>query len=150
MKEKVLLIDDEADFVETLAARMRNRDMVVTTTTSAVEALERDDMDTYDAIILDLQMPHMDGLTALEKIKQRNPKLQVILLTGQATVEKGVRAMKMGAMDLMEKPADIEALSRNIKEASNRKMVLVKEESEEKIKEIMSQFDVGLSVSTNC
>ena len=150
MKEKVLLIDDEADFVETLAARMRNRDMVVTTTTSAVEALERDDMDTYDAIILDLQMPHMDGLTALEKIKQRNPKLQVILLTGQATVEKGVRAMKMGAMDLMEKPADIEALSRNIKEASNRKMVLVKAESEEKIKEIMSQFDVGLSVSTNC
>ncbi|MBM9538300.1 response regulator [Desulfobulbus alkaliphilus] len=150
MSEKILLIDDEAEFVETLAARMRTRDMSVTTANSAVEALDRDDMDTYDAIILDLQMPEMDGLTALEKIKQRNPKLQVIMLTGQATVEKGVRAMKMGAVDLLEKPADMEELNRRIKEASNRKMVLVREESEDKIKEIMSQFEVGLSVSSNC
>lgn len=150
MNEKVLLIDDESEFVETLATRMRTRNMTVTTTNSAVEALNRDDMDTYDAIVLDLQMPEMDGLTALEKIKQRNPKLQVILLTGQATVEKGVRAMKMGALDLMEKPADIEELNRKIKEASKQKMVLVRAESEDKIKEIMSQFDVGLSVSSNC
>jgi DNA-binding NtrC family response regulator len=150
MNEKVLLIDDESEFVETLATRMRARNMEVTTTNSAVEALARDDMDTYDAIILDLQMPEMDGLTALEKIKQRNPKLQVIMLTGQATVEKGVRAMKMGALDLLEKPADIEELNRKIKEASNQKMVLVRKDSEETIKEIMSQFEVGLSVSSNC
>ncbi len=137
MGERILLIDDEAEFVETLAARMRTRKMEVTTAFSAVEALNRDDVDTYDAIVLDLQMPEMDGLAALEKIKLRNPKLQVILLTGKATVEKGVQAMKKGAMDLLEKPADIEELTRKIKEAGTRKMVLVREESEAKIKEIM-------------
>ncbi len=137
MGEKILLIDDEAEFVETLAARMRNRDMEVNTAFSAIEALDRDDVDTYDAIVLDLQMPEMDGLAALEKLKQRNPKLQVILLTGKATVEKGVQAMKKGALDLLEKPADIEELTRKIKEAGSRKMVLVREESEAKIKEIM-------------
>ncbi len=137
MEEKILLIDDEAEFVETLAARMRARKMTVTTATSAVEALGRDDVDAYDAIVLDLQMPGMDGLAALEEIKKRNPKLQVILLTGKATVEKGVKAMKMGAMDLLEKPADIEELTEKIKEAGGRKMVLVKEASENEIKEII-------------
>lgn len=137
MEEKVLLIDDEAEFVETLAARMRSRQMTVNTATSAAEALNRDDVGSYDAIVLDLQMPDMDGLAALEKIKKRNPELQVILLTGKATVEKGVQAMKMGAMDLLEKPADIEELTKKIKEAGGRKMLLVKEASENEIKEII-------------
>ncbi|ADH87173.1 response regulator [Desulfurivibrio alkaliphilus] len=137
MAEKILLIDDEAEFVETLAARMRSRQMEVSTATSAVEALQREDVDSYDAIVLDLQMPGMDGLAALEEIKKRNPQLQVILLTGKATVEKGVQAMKMGAMDLLEKPADIDELTRKIKEAGARKMVLVTAASESQIKEII-------------
>ncbi|MDF1614304.1 response regulator [Desulfurivibrio dismutans] len=137
MAEKILLIDDEAEFVETLAARMRSRQMEVSTATSAAEALQREDVDSYDAIVLDLQMPGMDGLAALEEIKKRNPQLQVILLTGKATVEKGVQAMKMGAMDLLEKPADIEELTRKIKEAGDRKMVLVTAASEKQVKEII-------------
>lgn len=137
MSEKILLVDDEKDFVETLAERMRSRDMGVSTATSATDALEMINEKSFDAIVLDLQMPGMDGLEALKVIKEKNPNLQVILLTGQATVEKGIEAMKLGAMDLLEKPADIDTLTEKIKKASAQKMVLVNEETEKKLKEIM-------------
>ena len=91
---------------------MKNRDIDVTTTSSAKDALGLVASGSYDAIILDLQMPEMDGLQTLEKLKAINPDLQVILLTGHATVEKGVQAMKLGASDVMEKPADIQSADR--------------------------------------
>ena len=87
-------------------------------------------------IVLDLQMPGMDGIQALEALKQRKPDLQVILLTGHATVRKGVEAMKLGAMDLLEKPADINALTEKIKKARAQKMILVEKNAEAKIREI--------------
>ncbi|MBA3016260.1 MAG: response regulator [Proteobacteria bacterium] len=137
MAEKILLIDDEKDFVETLAARMRSRDMDVSTSTSAKEALAQFDTEAFDAVVLDLQMPDMDGLEALRRLKEKNPNIQVILLTGQATVEKGIQAMKLGALDLLEKPASIETLTEKIKAAKANKMVLVRAESEQKIKDII-------------
>ena len=137
MTEKILLVDDEKEFVETLAERMRARGMEVATATSAPDALILSDKESFDAIVLDLQMPEMDGLEALKRFKEKNPDIQVILLTGRATVEKGVQAMKLGALDLLEKPTDIETLSRKIKDASARKMVLVNKATEQKIHDIM-------------
>lgn len=139
MNEKILLVDDEKDFVEALAERMRTRGMQVDTATSAREALEKVEAGAFDAVVLDLKMPGMDGLEALRILKARDPKVQVILLTGQATVQKSVEAMKLGAMDLLEKPADIETLTREIKEAHAQKLVMVSREAEEKIREIMSK-----------
>ena len=92
MAEKILLVDDEADFLEALSERMRARGMQVATSRSAQEALETVEEGAFDAVVLDLQMPGMDGLEALRILKQKDPKLQVILLTGHATVEKGVEA----------------------------------------------------------
>ena len=137
MSDRILLIDDEEDFLETLAERMRSRDMEVSTCTSAIDALQEIDEKSFDAIVLDLQMPEMDGLEALKHIKEKNPNLQVILLTGQATVEKSIEAMKLGALDLLEKPADIEMLTEKIKKASSEKMILVNKENEDKIKKII-------------
>jgi DNA-binding NtrC family response regulator len=138
MTPKVLLVDDEKEFIETLSERMRNRDMDVSTATSAAEALQLAREHSYDAIVLDLMMPEMDGLEALKALKARNPELQVILLTGQGTVAKGIEAMKLGAMDFLEKPADIETLTAKIKKAQARKMVIVEKQLEEKIKHIMN------------
>lgn len=138
MAEKVLLIDDEKDFLDVMAERMRNRGMEVTTASSPLEALELVARESFDAIILDLQMPEMDGLEALEKIKAKKPELQIILLTGHATVQKGVEAMKLGAMDLLEKPANLSDLTAKIKAASSQRMLLVEKASEEKIKKILT------------
>lgn len=137
MTEKVLLVDDEEDFIEALAERMRSRGMEVSSTTSPIDALKKAEAESYDAVILDLMMPEMDGLETLRVLKEKNPDLQVILLTGQATVEKGVEAIKMGAMDLMEKPADLKTLTEKIKKAHAKKMIIVEEKTTERIKTII-------------
>ena len=137
--ERVLLVDDEKEFLEIMAERMEARDMNVTTTTSPKEALIKAQEESYDAVILDLMMPEMDGLETLKELKKKNPDLQVILLTGHATVQKGVEAMKLGATDLLEKPADLKILTEKIKKAHTKKMVLVQKKSEEKIKHILAQ-----------
>ncbi|MDX2440123.1 MAG: response regulator [Desulfobacterales bacterium] len=137
MEEKILLVDDEKDYIEALGERMKNRGMNVSTTTSAKDALKRVEEEPYDAIILDLQMPGMDGIEALKAIKKKNPDMQVILLTGHATVEKGIEAMKLGAMDLIEKPANIEVIAKKIKKAQANKMILVEKKTEEKIRKIL-------------
>ncbi len=137
--EKVLLVDDEKDFLETMSERMRARDMNVTTTTSPTEALKKVQEESYDAIILDLMMPEMDGLETLKELKKKNPDIQVILLTGHATVQKGVEAMKLGAVDLLEKPADIAVLTEKIKKAHAKKMILVEKKAEEKIRHILAE-----------
>jgi DNA-binding NtrC family response regulator len=138
MSEKVLLIDDEQDFLSVMSERMESRDMRVTTATSAKEALEQVEKESFDAVILDLMMPEMDGLETLKILKKKNPELQVILLTGHATVEKGIEAMKLGAMDLVEKPADLTTLTEKIKKAQAQKMIIVEKQNEERIKKIIS------------
>ncbi|NLX18351.1 MAG: response regulator [Desulfobulbus sp.] len=137
MSEKVLLIDDEQDFLEVMAERMQNRDIDVTTATSAKNGLDLALQENFDAIILDLQMPEMDGMEALKKLKSIDPDLQIILLTGHGTVEKGVQAMKLGAADFLEKPADMQELTEKIKKAHARKVMLVEKETEAKIRSIL-------------
>jgi len=137
MDERILLIDDEQDFMDALADRMRDRGMQVSTTTSPIEALKKADQENFDAIILDLMMPEMNGLETLTRLREKNPDLQIILLTGHATIEKGVEAMKLGAVDFLEKPIDIQALNAKIKEAKAQKMLLVEKRTEEIIKNIL-------------
>ncbi len=140
MSEKVLLVDDEKEFLEVMSERMSARGMEVTTAGSAEKALSILEKKSFDAIIMDFQMPEMDGMEALKAIKDKNPELQIILLTGYATVEKTVEAMKVGATDFLEKPADIEALSNKIKKAKAEKMLIVEKQAEDKIKDILQRY----------
>jgi len=137
MAEKVLLVDDEQDFLDSLAERMRARGMDVSTTTSAEEAIKKAETESFDAIVLDLMMPEMDGIEVLQAIKEKRPDVGIILLTGYATLDKGIEAMKMGAMDFVEKPADLKVLSEKIKEARAQKMVLAEKRIQEKVKRII-------------
>jgi DNA-binding NtrC family response regulator len=139
MSEKVLLVDDEVDFLDTLSERMRTRGMEVSTSSSGAEALKKVEQESYDVIILDLMMPGVDGLEALKILKEKRPELQVILLTGHASVEKGIEAMKLGAMDFLEKPADLSQLTEKIKKAQAKKMLIVEKQTEEKIKKLLEE-----------
>lgn len=140
MTEKVLIVDDEEDFLEIMAERMRARDMEVTTCLSAEEAINKIKEESFDAILLDFMMPGMDGMRALKEIKVKNPESQIILLTGHATIEKSVEAMKLGAADFLEKPADIEALEKKIKDAKAKRMVIVEKQLEDRIKDVIRRF----------
>ena len=142
MSEKVLLVDDEKEFLEVMSERMEARGMKVTTAETAEQALAIIKKESFDAIVMDFQMPGMDGMEALKTIKSKKPELQIILLTGYATVEKTVEAMKVGATDFLEKPADIEALAEKIKKAKAEKMLIVEKQTEEKIKDILQRHGV--------
>jgi DNA-binding NtrC family response regulator len=117
MKIKVLLVDDEQDFIESLAQRLEIRDIEVTTATSGDEALDFIKKDDFDVIILDVQMPGKDGVETLKEIKQIKPIPQVIMLTGHATVQSAVNGMKIGAYDFLMKPTDTEKLVEMINKA---------------------------------
>ena len=84
-------------------------------------------------------MPGMDGLEVLARMKERQPDLQVVLLTGHATVQKGVEAMKQGALEFLEKPIDFAKLAEIILEAKAEKMVLVEKETESRIRTILAE-----------
>jgi DNA-binding NtrC family response regulator len=89
---------------------------------------------------MDFMMPEMNGIEALKAIKEKNPEMQIILLTGHATVEKTVEAMKAGAMDLIEKPADLDALSEKIKSAHNQKALIVAKKDQDRVIEMLKKF----------
>lgn len=117
MSAKVLLVDDEIDFLDIMAERMSARGMDVSTAGSAEDALKMVIAESYDAVIMDLMMPEMDGFKALKLFKQSRPELSIILLTANVPEEKCREAIKLGALDVIEKPADLNLLTQKIKEA---------------------------------
>ena len=121
MRIRVLLVDDEEDFVETLAQRLEVRDFEVATALSGAEALERLEEREIDVVILDLQMPGVDGIQVLRQIKERKPLIEVIMLTGHATVQTAIDGMKLGAFDFLIKPTETEELLEKIARAFGRK-----------------------------
>jgi DNA-binding NtrC family response regulator len=140
MEAKILLVDDEKDFLEVMRERLETRGYSVATAISAAEALQKIKTDFFDAVILDLQMPGMDGLEALQQMKAKRPELQVILLTGHASVEKGVEAIKLGAMDFVEKPADLDALGQKIEKAKEQKMLIVEKADQKRVLDALKRY----------
>ena len=103
-------MDDEIDFLDVMAFRMRSRGIEVTTAESASKALSILKKKTFDTIVMDFQMPNMDGITALKIIKAKNPEIQIIMLTAYATGDKTAEAINAGASHFLEKPADLDVI----------------------------------------
>jgi DNA-binding NtrC family response regulator len=122
MIAKVLLVDDESPFVEALSKRLTMRELQVSIALSGPEALEKlaHDLST-DVVVLDVKMPGMDGIETLKAIKARYPLIEVIMLTGHATVESAIDGMKVGALDYLMKPCDMDVLMAKVREAKNKK-----------------------------
>lgn len=135
--DRVLLVDDEVEFVETLAERMRARGLEVVTATNGADAVLLTDRESFDAVVLDLAMPGMDGIETLEHMLRRQPDLQVMLLTGQATIQKAVEATRLGAIEVFEKPTDIDTLIARIRGARADRLALAEQRTQEEIEQIL-------------
>ena len=137
---KVLLVDDEQGFVETMIKRLNKRDLDIVPAYNGQEALDRLAKDSQiEVVILDIKMPVMDGMEALANIKAKHPLVEVIMLTGHATVESGIEGMKMGAFDYLMKPCDTDELVAKVEEASLRKRKQEEKIMEARLREITSR-----------
>ena len=114
-KDRVLLVDDEEEFVRALAKRLRTRGLNVEISGDGKSAVDKVRKSDFDVIVLDLAMPGMDGLETLKRLREVNPDLQIVLLTGHGSIKAGVEAMKEGAVDFLEKPAEFSELLTKIK-----------------------------------
>jgi len=117
MKIKVLLVDDEKAFIQTLAERLEMRDFSVQTAFDGEEALSKIKEEDFDVVVLDVIMPGKNGIETLKEIKSLKPLINVIMLTGHATVETAIDGMKTGAYDYLMKPTDTNDLVGKIKKA---------------------------------
>jgi DNA-binding NtrC family response regulator len=134
---RVLLVDDEIDFTEVLAERLKTRGINVDVTSNGLEAISMAVENVYDAVVLDLSMPELDGIDTLKRMLQKNRDLQVILLTGLGTVKKSVDAMKSGAIDFLEKPPQIDELVAKIMEAKSTREQLSEQRMVDTLNSIM-------------
>jgi DNA-binding NtrC family response regulator len=133
-KCRVLLVDDERDFLEVLTRRLGKREVNVAGVTSGEEALQYLQAKPIDVAVLDVKMPGMDGLTALREIKKLNPLIEVIMLTGHASLEVALEGMRSGAFDYLMKPAEIDELLYKIQDAHRARTI-----QEEKIARLERQ-----------
>ena len=117
----VLLVDDEVEFLETLMKRIRKRGVRVSGVKSGDEALAFLTNTPVDVVVLDVKMPGMDGIETLRTIKKRHPLVEVIMLTGHATVESAVDGLKSGAIDFLMKPIGVDELIEKASDAFEKR-----------------------------
>lgn len=111
---KILLIDDEIDFVETTGKRLLRRGHSVKTSLTCAEGVEIIASGWPEVVVLDVMLPDRDGMDCLREIKEKWPALPVIMLTGHASMESGLRGLECGASDYCLKPIDLETLVEKI------------------------------------
>jgi len=121
MKARLLIVDDEEQFVEALSERLSMRDYDVTTSLTGEDAIEKITNYNFDVVILDVRLPGIDGTEVLREIKNLKPLAEVIMLTGHGTVEMAIEGMKLGAFDFLMKPCETEDLTVKIDKAHDRK-----------------------------
>ena len=123
MKEiKVLIVDDETEFAATLAERLELRKMVTRVATGADEALAiLGEGWRPDVALLDLKMPGLDGMQTLSLLKQQDPTLEVILVSGHGSTSVGMEGMQKGLFDYLMKPVDIGVVVEKIEQAHRKR-----------------------------
>jgi DNA-binding NtrC family response regulator len=127
----VLLVDDELEFLATLVKRLTKRGLNISTAKNGEDALKIIGGKVIDVVVLDVRMPGIDGIQTLREIKKKDPLMEVIMLTGHASVEVAIEGMELGAFDYLMKPADIDELFYKLQDAFKKKTI-----QREKIKKL--------------
>ncbi|MBW2432394.1 MAG: sigma-54-dependent Fis family transcriptional regulator, partial [Deltaproteobacteria bacterium] len=121
MIASVLIVDDEQSIVQSLSGLLLDEGFEVSTAVNGYDALQAIESESPDLVLLDIWMPGIDGIETLKEIKKINPQIQVIIITGHGTIETAVKATKLGAFDLVEKPLSIDKIILSINNALNFK-----------------------------
>jgi len=136
----VMLVDDEVPFVETMTKRLTKRNLTILSAFSGAEALEKlNQQKSVDVVVLDVKMPGMDGIETLREIKRAHPLVEVVMLTGHATVETAIEGMKLGAFDYLMKPCEVEQLMAKVEEAKRKKSAQEQKIMDARLKEIIAR-----------
>jgi DNA-binding NtrC family response regulator len=143
---EVLIVDDDDDFRPLLLQRLSRSGFSVEAAANASQALEIAQRRQFDVAVFDMQMPGMSGLELLEKYKGLFPEGEVILLTGQGTIETAVQAMQLGAFNYLLKPFVMSELEAQIKKAAERR--LLRKENEQ-LRNLLSRSHKGKAIIGN-
>ena len=148
MFPSVLVVDDESFIRKALSGLLSDEGFEVTTANNGYEALKLIETDAPDLVLLDIWMPGLDGIETLKEIKKDNPATQVIIITGHGTIETAIKATKLGAFDLLEKPLSIDKVIVAINNALNFRRL--EEENKYLRKKIIEKHSItGSSTATN-
>ena len=135
-KIKLLLVDDEINFLQPIAERLTLKGFDVIVTSNGKEAIASAEKDLFDVALVDFQMPGMDGTKVLKVLKERHKYLEIIMLTGYATIESAVESTKLGAFKYLEKPYNFDRLVEAIKEAYETRLKKKFEHDQVRMEEI--------------
>lgn len=134
---RVLLVDDEEAFATVVADRLRARGIDVDLAFDGESGIEKAAARRYDAILLDLAMPGLDGLATMQRLLAQDRTLQIIILTGHGSIDAGVAAIKQGAVDFVEKPADIDELMSKLGDAQQKRLELFEQDVSKKMDDLL-------------
>lgn len=138
-KIQLLFVDDEEDFVTYMTKRLKRHDFEVHAYTNPVQALEETEGHKFDVGLLDLKMPEMDGEELLGRLKQRDPDVEIIILTGHGSVESAFRSAKAGVYEYLLKPFDFDELVKAINNAYAKRIKALGGERARQVDDLMKQ-----------
>jgi DNA-binding NtrC family response regulator len=143
-KIRLLIVDDEVQFLDSIADRLELRDFEVTKASRGAEALEIARQEKFDLALLDLKMPGLDGKEVLKVLKQEHDYIEVVMLTGHGSLESAVECTKLGAFGYLPKPYDLEGLMVVLKDAYQARLQKKFEQDEARL-EKLAEMATGLS-----
>ena len=142
-KIKLLLVDDEKQFLETISTRLSMRDFDVTAVSSGEEAIEAARKKGFEIALVDLNMPGIGGEKVLETLKREHKFMEVVILTGYGAIDSAIRCTKAGVYGYLEKPCELDTLLNVLREAYQRRVQNKLKFKNEKLKEIVSEAAPG-------
>jgi len=145
-KHKILVIDDEQSIRESISMILEYENYLVELAANGVQGLNLFNEQNFDAVLLDVKMPGLDGIEVLQLLKERNKNIPIIMISGHGTIETAIECTKKGAYDFLEKPLDRDKLLISLRNAIEHSTIIseyqkIKDEVEEKF-EILGESKV--------
>jgi DNA-binding response OmpR family regulator len=141
--QKILVVDDEKNICDSIKKILSRKGYSVDNTLNADEAVNKIKNNTYDLIITDLMMPKISGMELLQIVKEHYPELEIVVITGYASIDTAVEATKLGAADYLPKPFTPVELTETTRKALERRNIVRERKSKNKIKKTEDKDEVS-------